>query len=167
MVYGNVKTIIKIIWTHFYSAFGTRIRHRRTGFNIIYRWFLKYWQVNVGCHKTDACLRHALDLHPIIYNSAVQLQFSLIGLCMSTSALNQQFWRQFLGIQLDTSIAIAILRKHFHIICSTRIGQWRKGKLRPTGFLKSHFLAASTGMKFFNSAYFLCVCLERMSTNQE
>ena len=87
--------------------------------------------------------------------------------CMSTSALNQQFWRQFLGIQLDTSIAIAILRKHFHIICSTRIGQWRKGKLRPTGFLKRHFLAASTGMKFFNSAYFLCVCLERMSTNQE
>ena len=81
MVYGNVKTIIiKFIWTHFYSAYGTRIRHRKTGFNIIYRWFLKYWQVNVGCHKTDACLRHALDLHSIIYNSAVQLQFSLIGL---------------------------------------------------------------------------------------
>ena len=80
MVYGNVKTIIKIIWTHFYSAYGTRIRHRKTGFNIIYRWFLKYWQVNVGCHKTDACLRHALDLDSVIYNSAVQLQFSLIGL---------------------------------------------------------------------------------------
>ena len=79
MVYGNIKTIRKIIWTHFYSA-QLRYLHRKTGFNIIYRWFLKYWQVNVECQKIDACLRHALDLHSIIYNSAVQLQFFLIGL---------------------------------------------------------------------------------------
>ena len=67
---------------------------------------------------------------------------------MSTSALNQQFWRQFLGIQLDISIAIAILRKGFHIIYAARIGQWRKGKkayrLPQEPFLGS----ASTGMKY-------------------
>ena len=76
MVYGNVKTISKIIWTHFYSAYGTCIV--RLVSTLSFAGSLN--TVNVGCQKTDACRRHALDLHSIIYNSAVQLQFSLIGL---------------------------------------------------------------------------------------
>lgn len=88
---------------------------------------------------------------------------------MSTSALNQQFWRQFLRIQLDISIAIAILRKHFHIICSARIGQWRRGKLNWALPASSRAISCRLAQvwKTLNSVYFLCVCLKRMSTNQE
>ena len=145
MVYGNVKTISKVIWTHFYSPHGTCIVRLVSTLSIA-------GSLNTGKLTLDVKkLTHAGDMHwTCIPSSIIPLSnYNFPSLVwMSTSALNQQFWRQFLRIQLDISIATAILRKHFYIICSARIGQWRKGKLKPTGFLKSHFLAASTGMKY-------------------
>ena len=71
MVYRNVKTIKQ----NLFDSLIWRIcfLHLATGFNIIYPCLLKYSQGKVGSRKnTDACRRHAMDLHSIIYNSAVQ-----------------------------------------------------------------------------------------------
>ena len=140
--------------------------HRKTGFNIIYPWFLKYWQVNYGCHKTDACVRHALDLHSIIYNSAVQLQFSLIGLNVNIcfeSAILEIVSRNTTGYfnrhcDFKEAFSYYLLSKNW------TVAERKRGLPSSSRAISSRLVQV---WNTYNSVYFLWVCLRRMSKNPD
>ena len=68
------KQSSKIYLIHLYGAYGFYIS-RLVGTLSIHV-YLNTGKKNVGWKNIDACRRHAMDLHSIIYISAVQFEFS-------------------------------------------------------------------------------------------